>query len=122
MQYLIQKRKPGKKEKIVSGPSKATDEEVENIRNIQKPYINKYKKPMKVMDVIDLKQVEGMTLTELKDVIKEAAMEEVEEEKLEKLVIDTEEMTTVAPIIEDAINKVSSKSIYLHGLSFTIHK
>ena len=66
------------------------------------------------MDVIDLKQVDEMSLTELKDVIKEAAMEEVEEEKLEKLVINTEEMTTVAPIIEDAINKVRPY-MYLHG-------
>ena len=44
--------------------------------------------------------------TELKDVIKAAAMEEVEEEKLQKLVVTSEEVTTVAPVIEDAIDKV----------------
>ena len=48
-----------------------------------------------------------MSVAQLKDVIKEAAMEEVEEEKLEKLIIPKEELTTVAPVIEDAINKVS---------------
>ena len=105
---LLQKKKPinvGNKDSL---PSKVTDEDVNHIRNIQKDFVSKYKKkPVKIMDVIDLKQVEEMSLAQLKDVIKEAAMEEVEEEKLEKLIIPKEELTTVAPVIEDAINKVS---------------
>lgn len=96
-------------------PSKVTDEDVNHIRNVQKDFVNKYKKkPVKIMDVIDLKQVEEMSTAQLKDVIKEAAMEEVQEEKLEKLIIPEEELTTVAPVIEDAINKVR---FWRHGYS-----
>ena len=73
----------------------STDEEVDHIRNMQKAFVSKY-----------LKKMEEMTMTELKDVIKAAAMEEVEEEKLQKLSVSSEEMTTVAPVIEDAIDKV----------------
>lgn len=94
-----------------SGSVKVTDEEVDNIRNIQKDFVNKYKKPTNLKTVVDLKKVEEMTMTELKDVIKEAAMEEVEEDKLEKLIVPKEELITVAPVIEDAINKVSANDI-----------
>ena len=105
---LLQKKKPstvGSKDTL---PSKVTDEDVNHIRNVQKDFVSKYKKkPVKIMDVIDPKQVEEMSTAQLKDVIKEAAMEEVQEEKLEKLIIPEEELTTIAPVIEDAINKVS---------------
>ena len=90
-------RKPNKaEEEIRLGARPAsTDEEVDHIRNMQKAFVSKY-----------LKKMEEMTMTELKDVIKAAAMEEVEEEKLQKLSVSSEEMTTVAPVIEDAIDKV----------------
>ena len=90
-------RKPSKtEEEIRLGARPAsTDEEVDHIRNMQKEFVSKY-----------LKKMEEMTMTELKDVIKAAAMEEVEEEKIQKLSVSSEEMTTVAPVIEDAIDKV----------------
>ena len=90
-------RKPTKVEdeiRLGARPA-STDEEVDHIRNMQREFVSKY-----------LKKMEEMTMTELKDVIKAAAMEEVEEEKLQKLVVTSEEVTTVAPVIEDAIDKV----------------
>ena len=90
-------RKPTKSEDEIKlgGRPASTDEEVDHIRNMQREFVSKY-----------LKKMEEMTMTELKDVIKAAAMEEVEEERLQKLVVTSEEVTTVAPVIEDAIDKV----------------
>ena len=50
-----------------------------------------------------------MSMKELKSVIKEAVIEEVELDKSEKLITPPTQTTTVAPVIEDAINKVRSK-------------
>ena len=46
-----------------------------------------------------------MTMNELKDVIKEAVMEEVQLDKSEKLTTPPK-AATVAPVIENAIKKV----------------
>ena len=57
-----------------------------------------------------------MSMKELKSVIKEAVIEEVELDKSEKLITPPTQTTTVAPVIEDAINKVRNEDksmIYL---------
>merc|ERR1712079_244343 len=47
------------------------------------------------------------SMKELKSVIKEAVIEEVELDKSEKLITPPTQTTTVAPVIEDAINKMT---------------
>ena len=62
--------------------------------------------PSKVSDVgAEAPEIEEMSMKELKNMIKEAVIEEVELDKSEKLTTPSVS-TTVAPVIEDAINKV----------------
>ena len=60
----------------------------------------------KVNNAIDMK-IADMTINELKEVIKEAVMEEVQVDTSEKLVTPPK-ASTVAPVIENAIKKVRS--------------
>lgn len=95
----------------MTGPPAQHEEEIDNIRNIQKDFIEN-QEPQKVADEIDLRGVEEMSMNELKEVIKEAAMEEVELDKSEKLVTPPKP-ATVSPAIENAIDKVRHIRQYL---------
>ena len=88
----------------MSGPPAQHEEEIDNIRNIQKDFIEN-QEPPKMTDAVDLRAVEEMSMKEMKEVIKEAAMEEVELDKSEKLVTPPKP-ATVSPAIENAIDKV----------------
>ena len=94
------------KESYLSGPPAEHQAEIDNIRNIQKELLGN-SEPSKVSDVVGVKEAEidDMSMKELKNMIKEAVIEEVELDKSEKLTTSSV-ITTVAPVIEDAINKV----------------
>ena len=106
---MIKVRKPthsDNEEYFQAGPPATHQEDINNIRNLQKEFLDDFK-PQSVDNTID---VDKMTMTELKNVIKEAAMEEVELDKSEKLVTPPE-ASTVSPIIETAINKVGETKL-----------
>ena len=94
------------KESYLSGPPAEHQAEIDNIRNIQKELLGN-SEPSKVSDVVGVKaaEIDDMSMKELKNMIKEAVIEEVELDKSEKLTTSSV-ITTVAPVIEDAINKV----------------
>ena len=98
-------------ESYLSGPPAEHQADIENIRNIQKELLDS-SEPSQVSDVgIKAAKIEDMSMKELKKMIKEAVIEEVELDKSEKLTTPSV-TTTVAPVIEDAINKVCLG--YLH--------
>ena len=114
-QPIIQVRKPAPKESeenLQAGPPAEHEADIDNIRTIQKEYLDKHK-PVKESDPVEVKSVNEMSMKELKSVIKEAVIEEVELDKSEKLITPPTQTTTVAPVIEDAINKVRSKDKYM---------
>lgn len=51
-----------------------------------------------------------MTITEMKEAIKDVVMKEVEQDKSEKLITPVR-AATVAPVIENAISKVSLENL-----------
>ena len=51
-----------------------------------------------------------MTITEMKEAIKDVVMKEVEQDKSEKLITPAR-AATVAPVIENAISKVSLENL-----------
>jgi len=91
-------------ENIQAGPPSENEEDIDNIRNIQKEFLDKMKTD-KVNNAIDMK-IADMTMNELKEVIKEAVMEEVQVDMSEKLVTPPK-ASTVAPVIENAIKKMT---------------
>ena len=112
-----QVRKPAVKESdesYLSGPPAEHQADIENIRNIQKEFLDN-SEPSKVSDVgVKAAEIEEMSMKELKKMIKEAVIEEVELDKSEKLTTPSF-TTTVAPVIEDAINKVCIELFLIHN-------
>ena len=92
-------------ENIQAGPPSENEEDIDNIRNIQKEFLDQMNTD-KVNNAINMK-IADMTMNELKEVIKEAVMEEVQVDTAEKLVTPPK-ASTVAPVIENAIKKVRS--------------
>ena len=98
-------RKPvHESDQYLSGPPAEHQEEIDNIRNLQKEYLDNLQ-PTKVE--VDGKDVDAMTISEMKDAINEVVMKEVSRDKSEKLITPPQASSTVAPVIENAINKVS---------------
>lgn len=90
----------------MSGPPAEHQEEIDNIRNLQKEYLDNLQ-----TTEVDGKDVDKMTVTEMKDAINEVVMKEVSRDKSEKLITPPQAASKVAPVIENAINKVCQNSI-----------
>merc|ERR1719150_3537978 len=127
-------RKPAPKESeenLQAGPPAAHEADIDNIRTIQKEYLDKHK-PAQESDSVEVKSVNEMTMTELKEFIMDNVVEneeeihvpEVEEEDLqfmsrnqmkevikETVMMNDGDNEVVAPIIEETVNRLTNTEL-----------
>jgi len=111
-QQVMKVRKPAIKDE--DRPEDVEEEKSEKItetKKLQEDSVKFSEPEIKPINTIDANDIQNMSMEELKEFIKEAAMQEVEEEKIEKLVIADNDLPTVAPVVEQAINKMSMREL-----------
>jgi len=115
-QQVMKVRKPTvkdeeKTEDIQVRPLKDNSEEIAEIKKIQEDFVKSNQPSSSQKSSVDADDIQKMSMEELKEFIKEAAMQEVEDIKTEKLVIANNDLPTVAPVVEQAINKMSMREL-----------
>jgi hypothetical protein len=115
-QQVMKVRKPiikeeDKTEDIQKRPLEENTEEIAKIKKIQEDFVKSNQPESSPINTVDAEDIQNMSMEELKEFIKEAAMQEVEDVKTEKLVIANNDPPTVAPVVEQAINKMSMREL-----------
>lgn len=115
-QQVMKVRKPAvkdeeKTEDIEMRPLKDNSEAIKEIQKLQEDFVKSNQPTTRPTAVVDAEDIQKMSMEELKEFIKEAAMQEVEDDKTEKLIIANNELPTVAPVVEEAISKMSMREL-----------
>jgi len=116
-QQVMKVRKPATKqeeEEVQEDPQKGLEVEHETIKEMmkfQEDFVKSSPPEETSVDEVSADDIESMSMAELKNFIKDVAMEEMKENQVEKLTVVEDPVATVAPVVEEAISKMTMKEL-----------